>query len=286
MKLVYSIILVLSIFHATAQEYTIKKNQFFDFILSSKIELINLSFQKPITFLEQHKGKNARFHRYIHRIGNDIYLTTEGYGEVYKFIDVKNDYFYLKRIDSTIFSGNNFNSSFFTYENKIHSFGGYGYWKYNGQLRQFSEGHEWDIIKLNKEVPLNTSLSIFDSSTQTLYFIQKKYFEESFDANYSISTINKLDIKNRTIENLGVLDSDLEKSIIESPYLVQLNKPFGIAILHQNKWILLDFKKNNRYELVNTSLVSTLFGNSYYAPDVFFNYKDSKMNYFKKLLYH
>jgi len=282
MKLAFSFILALFIFHAKAQDYTIKRNQFFDFVLSSKMDLNNLSFQKPISFLQQHKGKNARFHRYIHKIGNDVYLTTEGYGEVYKFVDVKNDYFYLNRIDSTIFSGNNFNSSFFTYEDKIYSFGGYGYWKFNGQLRQFSEGHEWSIIKLNKEVPLNTSLSIFDSSSQTLYFIQKKYFEESFDANNSSSTVNKLDVKSKTVENLGVLDLDLEKSIIESPYVVQLNKPFGIVLLHQNKWILLDLKENKRYDLNNSLLVSKLFGNSYYTPDVFYNYEDSILTYSHK----
>jgi hypothetical protein len=283
MKLVFSFILVLSIFHVKAQEYTIKRNQFFDFVLSSKMDLTNLSFQKPISFLQQHEGKNARFHRYINKIGNDVYLTTEGYGEVYKFVDVKNDYLYLNRIDSTIFSGNNFNSSFFIYNDKIHSFGGYGYWRFNGQLRQFSEGFEWDIIKLNKEVPLNTSLSIFDSSSKSLFFVQKKYVDESFGVNYSVSTVNKLDIENRIIENLGSLDVELEKSIIESPYVVQLNKPFGIVLLHQNKWILLNLKENKRYELNNGSLVSKLFGNSYYTPDVFYNYKDSIITYSHKV---
>ena len=125
-----------------SQDYSIKRNKFFDYLLSSHEDINNVVFQKPISLLQQFSKKNERFHRYITKIDGNLFLTTEGYGEVYKYKQTKDSLLYFTRVDSTIFSGNNFNSSQFVYDKKIFSFGGYGYWKYNGQLRQFNEGHD------------------------------------------------------------------------------------------------------------------------------------------------
>jgi hypothetical protein len=280
----YGLIIVFTFFiiESKAQFFSAKRNKLFNYVLSSNIGNQTILFQNPTSLLLEFERKNERFHRTLFKIGKTIYLTTEGYGEVYKLKSVNDSLLIFQRVDSTIFSGNNFNASFFYYGNKIYSFGGYGYWRFNGQLRLFNEGHEWDIIKLNQEIQYNTKISIFDSATSTLYFISKPYFDESFENHKEHTTINKLDLLKNEVEELGRLKPVFENSILESPGFVICYNPFGILLLHQNKWVLLNLKENKVFEYSNKEVTSKLFGNSYFSPTIYHSIQDSILIYSKQ----
>lgn len=279
MKYGFIIVVTFFLIESKAQSFSAKRNKLFDYVLTSNIENQTIIFQNPTSLLLEFERKNERFHRTLFKVGRTIYLTTEGYGEVYKLKSVNDSLLIFQRVDSTIFSGNNFNASYFYNRNKIYSFGGYGYWRFNGQLRLFNEGHEWDIIKINQEIPYNTKFSIFDSTTASLYFISKSYFDESFQYHKEYTTVNKLDLLKNEVEELGRIAPVFENSILETPGFIMCYNPFGILILHQGKWVLLNLRENKVLAYTNKDVTSKLFGNSYFSPTIYHTIKDSILIY-------
>ena len=117
------------------------------------------------------------------------------------------------RIDSTYFTGYNFLSLFFSIDSTLYSFGGTGFWYFNGNLRRYNfTSHEWNAKLLNRSIPwVKDVRNVFyiDSARQVLYFNGQGRFHDASLKNTvdssSFSKIFKLDLKE------GILPS---KSII------------------------------------------------------------------------
>src|SRR5258708_2684288 len=70
-------------------------------------------------------------HQFLIRNNKGLYMLVDGTGRVYK-VEKKEHEIRFLRVDSTRFFGYNFGFSAFSYRDSIYSFGGYGYWRFNG----------------------------------------------------------------------------------------------------------------------------------------------------------
>lgn len=85
-----------------------------------------------------------------------------GAGIVYGSILDESGKIVMQRLDSTEHFGYNINSYTFSASNKIMNIGGYGIWRWNGQLRVFNEiTRGWEIEPLSEELPLSNELPGF-----------------------------------------------------------------------------------------------------------------------------
>ncbi|MFM7222442.1 MAG: hypothetical protein ACKO03_03315 [Bacteroidota bacterium] len=72
-----------------------------------------------------------------------LFLNILGTGRIYQLIR-SDSAFTWKRLDSTYYTGYNFSSLFFHWGDKLYSYGGIGFFNYNGNLRYFnSSSREW-----------------------------------------------------------------------------------------------------------------------------------------------
>lgn len=114
----------------------------------SQIHSYDLSFlHVPVDSSYQ---KNERI---LWRTDDKLYLGIEGTGIVFKLLIIGDSLGYI-RIDKTKYAGSHFCAANFVDQNKVYSFGGYGFWQTNGALRYFNPAiGEWDIQPLDKEYP-------------------------------------------------------------------------------------------------------------------------------------
>ena len=84
---------------------------------------------------------------------SEVLLLPQGTGRIYK-LNLTKDEMSWQRLDSTFFNGYNYGFYAFPWKDKIYSFGGYGFWNFNGNLRYFNEiGHEWNVNALSESIP-------------------------------------------------------------------------------------------------------------------------------------
>ena len=90
--------------------------------------------------------------QYFVKTNHQLLFGIAGTGLLYEVTPLSADIFRIKRIDSTLYAGNNFCAANFTLDSVVYSFGGYGFWKTNGTFKQFNPySKEWDIIPLLEE---------------------------------------------------------------------------------------------------------------------------------------
>ena len=192
--------------------------------------------------------------------GNDIYVLIEQTGIVYKLMRFDINFCEFKRIDHTVNLNYNINCKNFIYNNELYSYGGYGFWKTNGNLRKFNnQDSEWDIIPLNKEV-ISTYYLWFSEKQGRLYLPYQKIVNAGIAGPENISgvpiyTSYYLDLKTNKWEKLG----NLEKSVIEivkndntsSEYLAYSE---GLLHLVNDDAYLFDYVHNKVYKSKNADL--------------------------------
>lgn len=186
-----------------------------------------------------------------------LYAALNGSGRLYK-ATWKNDKLTFERIDSTTYFGSNFGSFIFSFRDTIYSLGGYGFWKTNGLLRYYLEQrHEWEIMKLNKEIPLKTGeiydLIWYDQKNGKLYFGFTKEGPETTTAKDSKNDLHfetrVLDLNNKEWQQLGTLSPFLKTNLTSISNIA--SGPFGQMIAYGNENLFLDYANNEIYKLSN-----------------------------------
>lgn len=174
---------------------------------------------------------------FLHQIGTGRMYRWEGDAQLGEW----------ERIDSTFFTGYNFLSLFFSVDSSVYSFGGVGFWLYNGQLRKYNfSAHEWKAKQLNKSVPwVREAHEIFyiDTIKKVLYFNgEGRYHDASLAAgtidSSSFSMMYSLDLEKGIINDLGKYETDLTDFFGQTPW-------GSIAGFDK----LADFKNNEYYSL-------------------------------------
>ncbi len=208
-----------------------------------------------------------------------IYVFINGTGRLYKLNALKNT-MQFNRIDVSHHFGYNYGAFAFGFNNRIYNLGGYGIWRYNGQLRVFNEkAQQWDIVKLNKEIPILTGkdegLVWYDVAGKKIYTAYYQIRNEAvkksdLEETEFIFEVMVLDLQTNEWFQVGSLSEFLKKKLqLVKPITLS---PWGLMVSIAEKIALLDFKNNQILSLDNRkvyyqSLTRTGLGSMFYFKD-------------------
>lgn len=189
---------------------------------------------------------------------DQLYIVPDGTGRVYR-VDYKNS-LQIERIDSTIYFGFTFGSQIFFYKDTLYSFGGYGYWHTNGQLRVFvPQKKEWEIEPISEEVSFSKSSSTpllwLDEKDGNLWVSKSNRRKEGIkngkEFRNSSDSIFVLSLKSKDFIKVGILKAEISELIRSSSTKYLGGSPWGQLIYssEQGTVYLLDFKKNQQLTL-------------------------------------
>jgi hypothetical protein len=187
-------------------------------------------------------------------------------GRVYKAVSEKQDELEFTRIDSTVYWGYNVGSFDFSFNDTLFSFGGYGIWRENGQLRFFSDVFkEWNIMTVNKEYPYVKYVDLFDQKYSEIYFIQKPYYDGATGNLNESWKLIKLNLLKRSNTELVSLSKEIINILNNNSVLNKINLPAldGTLVLFSYEDILLlKFETNEVFKLTTRNLKDLILGNS------------------------
>ena len=103
--------------------------------------------------------KKSNFRNYGQVLMNrngELHIYISATGMLYKCAgNMAADSLRFDRIDKTEHYGYNINAKVFQHKDRFFNIGGYGFWRWNGQLRYFNEKTaDWKIERLNREIPV------------------------------------------------------------------------------------------------------------------------------------
>lgn len=184
-------------------------------------------YSKPIFFpesLNNHFFGNEQL-LHIRKLKGEVVAIPDGTGQVYQCI-VKPDSIEFRRMDHTHYGGYNFGAYVFVHRDTLFSFGGYGFWKYNGLLRFYDErSGGWEIKPLQKEIPAHSLLNSIgqwiDQQEGSLYQISPNLHNLAHP--YTDTTrIYRLSLVSRQWEELGTLTTDAISHLIGALKIAEL----------------------------------------------------------------
>ena len=197
---------------------------------------------------------------------NGLFLCVTSTGKIYKAEKQVGDSLYFNRLDTTHFYGYNGGAIYFSYQDTIYNFGGYGFWKTNGHLRYYSEfNREWNIKQLNKEIPIFPLMYYLDQQNGTFYYsgYDKNNAEADSKFQFPVASLN---LKNLDNTLLGKLNPVIEKFFKEqtlNPIYIPCNNLNGmIVIFDYSNQYLINFKENKVYKMTNMGIRDFFLGNS------------------------
>ena len=147
---------------------------------------------------------------------NGLYVNIQQTGFVYQLFGQNDSLLEFRRIDRTININYNIGCYHFLHEDKLYSYGGYGFWKTNGHIRQFNVmDKQWDIVPMNYEI-FSNGYRWYSNEAEKLYvpfqtimnaglkFIPENKLESQWESYY-------LDLKQKAWVTLGVVDPSIKK---------------------------------------------------------------------------
>ena len=235
-------------------------------ILSHQGPVLLFNFQPSVSELPVLKIKDlpATFQfsgQGITKNSKGLFLNHIGTGRIYQWIG-NATLGEWKRIDSTIFTGYNFLSLFFSSDSSLYSYGGVGFWQHNGQMRKYNfSAHEWKAKLLNTSIPwLREPREIFfiDTSKKFLYFNgQGKLHDASLiegvvDSN-SISIMYRLDFEKGEVIELGNYQIKIAGFFGQTPWgtITTFNKLADFD--HNEYYTLSEQVENNLFRILSKS---------------------------------
>jgi hypothetical protein len=211
-------------------------------------------------------GELQKEYQYLVKTRGNLYCGINGTGRLYKISD-SSDKIIFRRTDSTYYSGSDFFAANFTIGDNIYSYGGYGFWKTNGLLRNYnSYSREWDIQKINKEIPCNFHAGSgfwADSRHKLVYVTNPVIRNEGLKSDTSFSSINgRINSSGQKIYVLDLITGMWQDLSLSSHVPLNLTpSPWGM-------WNIGDF---------NFTYIFNLLDNKIYVSSKEFNKKSSKI---------
>jgi hypothetical protein len=111
---------------------------------------MGLMFRKALLIADTLEKKYKKHYRMdIMYYGKDLIMFCDGHFDVFLWQDS-----IWKRLSKERKGGYNFGGKYFIWNNRIFSFGGYGYWHHHANLIEFSpRTGEWNLIELPQKLP-------------------------------------------------------------------------------------------------------------------------------------
>jgi|GEM_PF-6950660 hypothetical protein len=185
--------------------------------------------------------------------GSTVYFLPDQYGAVFTMV-MDGDGIKATRSDRTKYAGMN-GGHYCFFDQQLYSFGGYGFWQTNGQLRAYvGERAEWEIVKLNEVIPSNNRFTYYDPVQRALWCAEQDYVNEVLETS-SFSRTNdvyRLSPEKMIWEKVGGLNfSHTNTDIHEGVYL---ETPYGVVVNRGGpRFEIWNFGQNKRYDLGSLS---------------------------------
>jgi hypothetical protein len=239
------------ILRVSGQDIKVPQNALFTHLLRDTIPVTYITLSdNPIIPVS---GLFSNYGQQLVKSSSGLYLFINGTGRIYKVSDWDNHWVTFKRIDSTENYGYNFQAAKLIVRNQIFSFGGYGFFRFNGQLLYFTKQHEWDIHPLNKEIPFaNNGKYIFyiKPNDDKFYWYVSEIDNSSTTYKEVLDSFYGLNISEKKVICLGKATTEIEKLLSNSdknklptPYGIFFDSPYGNDVDY-----LLDIESNTVYE--------------------------------------
>ena len=173
------------------------------------------SFKKEIINLDELNHANF----FTKLIKNKLYIISNGAGPVFKL-----DQNSFKRIDNSTLHKNQFGGARFVYNDKIHIYGGYGFWSFKNFITFFDENiKQWDLFYNNSEyLPPGRWKPIYNLLDDKLYVLGGRSGSAgTINRDESFSDIFYFDLINKEFINLGFINKKLKTkySLFSQPKL-------------------------------------------------------------------
>ena len=199
----------------------------------------NLTELKDLSYNFKYAGQE------ITKTREGVFLNPLGTGRIYR-LELSKDSLIWTRIDSTLYTGYNFASLFFSIDTSLFSFGGQGLFNHNGNLRYYNEeSKEWDALNLSQSLMWLSKNGLF----QKVDTAKKQLFIEAWpqhqDQALKTKVIQDLD---RSLWKLDIQTGEWTKIgfIIKERMHIMAETPFG-TFLNFNQ--IVDLDKNKVYTL-------------------------------------
>ena len=160
----------------------------------------NNSFKKEINEIDA--LNHANFFTVIN--SNKLYMVSNGAGPVFVY---RNNTF--ERIDNSSLHKNQFGGARFIYNNKIHIYGGYGFWSFKSFITFFDENiSQWDLVyNDSKYIPSGRWKPIYNIINDKLYVLGGRSGSAgSINQDESFSDIFYFDFIEKEFINVGKLN--------------------------------------------------------------------------------
>ena len=173
------------------------------------------SFKKEIINLDELNHANF----FTKLIKNELYIISNGAGPVFKL-----DQNMFKRIDNSTLHKNQFGGARFVYNDKIHIYGGYGFWSFKNFITFFDENiKQWDLFYNNSNyLPQGRWKPIYNLLDDKLYVLGgRSGLAGTINQDESFSDIFYFDLLNKEFISLGSINSKLKTkySLFSQPKL-------------------------------------------------------------------
>ncbi len=249
-KLLLYILLTTLFNESFAQVYTIKTTPLISHLYTSKNNIPIISNISLLDIIPETVNK-TKTHQKIIKTKSGLYLLIDGTGKVFKANNLQNNNIQFERIDSTVYFGNTFYSIDFALNDTIYSFGGYGFWHMNGQLRYFNNSKEWNIHKIkNYRNTINFIYKLKENERQLFYF-ETPIIDEEKELKTSEFNLIRFDFDTKTNTKIGKINSHIN---ITSDFFIDLPNLNGSLIIADRKYLLINYDENKVYKLINKSI--------------------------------
>ena len=177
--------------------------------------LIDGSFKKEISDLDDLNHANF----FTKLVGRELYIISNGAGPVFK----KSGNNFI-RIDNSTLHKNQFGGARFVYNDKVHIYGGYGFWSFKNFITYFDENiKQWDLFYNNSNyLPAGRWKPIYNLLDDKLYVLGGRSASAgTINQDQSFSDIFYFDLINKEFISLGSVNTKLKTkySLFSQPKL-------------------------------------------------------------------
>lgn len=261
---------------SNAQDINVPQNALLSHLLrdSNQISRITISkdpiIPQPVPF-----SKN---HQQLIKSNTGLYVFIDGTGRIYKVKNWDKNWVNFTRIDSTKFFGFNKGSQKFISQDTIFSFGGYGFWHFNGSLSYFTAKKEWEMLPLNMEIPYYevydriSSISQYDFDNGVFYFSAITVGQQTVVNAPVNDSFYAFNFHKRQVQSIGKIVFSRPEFIrfcenrkVQTPLGLLMDCPFD-----DNKDYLFNIKDNQIFTSDNRIMQQLISSSNYASNNLLF----------------
>lgn len=157
----------------------------------------------------------------------------------------------LKRIDSTHFTGDNFQMMAFLRNDTLYQYGGSGFWKHRDFISRYREWtHDWEFISGGDRLENICTPYQFEEGTDALYVLGSRQMDRSDQTLTYHDSLYRYDFKDKRWSSLGpILKSFLQAGRPFDMDSLICFSPMGILAKDGDEYLMFDLSSNSIHKM-------------------------------------